>query len=152
MVGARNSDKSKLLSRPENLFIQDVDWPDLCSSSPWCWWRVPGTCPSGCGGGSRPSPRPPPPRRGTSSPARPHHVQGRSCPTQLSWQLPHPHGGVSRGSTCVNTDQSDVSHLVGSSQIKHLYFLVLDMSAEYNTWTLTQTGLKIGKVSWMMID
>ncbi len=57
-----------------SLFFFSSDWncglPGWCSSSPWCWWRVPGTCPWGCGGGSPPSPRP---RHGTSFLYR-HHI------------------------------------------------------------------------------
>ena len=85
--------------------------PGWCSSSPWCWWRGPGTCPSGCGGGS-PSwlHRP---RHGTSwveqpGAGHPHPRDvrgvGCNCPSQLSWQWSPP-TRVATGATLVTVLQ-----------------------------------------------
>ena len=98
--------------------------PGSCSSSPWCWWRGPGTCPSGCGGGSRPSrPRPRSPPRGTSwrrsGRQRPAlRGAGRSSPSQLSWHLAHPQGAehsVERGWSSVTChNYSLMAHSLGT--------------------------------------
>ena len=97
LKGARCMGKQQ--KKPTQLCLsRDLGWawqnqPGLCFSSPWCWWRGPGTCPWGCGGDSPPSP--PRLHRGTSwggrGAARPRPRGGRGAgdnyPTQLFWSF-----------------------------------------------------------------
>ena len=152
-----------IITQRSSLFL-----PGSCSSSPWCWWRGPGTCPSGCGGGIRPSrPRPRSPPRGTSwrrsGRQRPAlRGAGRSSPSQLSWHLAHPQGAehsVERGwssLTCHNYPL--MSHSLDTHTGDGDWWQGLLVSV-ITTWgwlrsclwsdQVQQPACEVGKVVWM---